>query len=287
MKALLLILLVGLCLPVFAVPEIVYYPRPATVTDRRSEYPLELLKRALALSGRQYYLRPSKQRYPQSEALKQLNLGDRIDVVWSMTSEEREQRYRPVRIPIYQGLIGWRVFLIQQERAKEIGALAELETLRGYQMVQGFDWPDRVILEANEIRVIPAQKYEDNFIALRTGEAELFPRSVIEVWGELTRYENRGLQIDNTHLLIYPTAAYYFVAADNERLARDIKVGLEMMIEIGEYRCLLLEYFGELLQKAELNKRVVHALNNPLLPPKTPLARRELWFRTYSTLDCR
>lgn len=63
---------------------------------------------------------------PQSRALLHLSGQDEMDVVWTMTSEDRERNFFPIRIPIYKGLIGWRVGLIQELRREK---LAELENM--------------------------------------------------------------------------------------------------------------------------------------------------------------
>ncbi|MCX4029761.1 hypothetical protein H0A36_18915 [Endozoicomonas sp. SM1973] len=42
-----------------------------------------------------------------------LSLGRQLDVVWSMTSIERETLFTPVRIPLLKGLLGHRIFIIR------------------------------------------------------------------------------------------------------------------------------------------------------------------------------
>ncbi len=69
----------------------------------------------------------------QQRALTELEHNHGVDVVWSMTSAEREARLLPVRIGIDKGLMGWRIALLpksQQRRLKDAHSLADLHQLR-------------------------------------------------------------------------------------------------------------------------------------------------------------
>jgi len=79
-------------------------------------------------------------------------------------------------------------------------------------------------------------------------------------------------------LLIYPTADYYFVNKQNTELAENLRQGLELALADGSFGRLFAAHFGPAIRRAQLDKRVLIELTNPLLPPQTPLARKELWF---------
>ena len=85
----------------------ILYPKPLSIKDHRPLYPLRLLQLALSKLDKPYVLKPSKVQMTQSRALRMVGTQKAADVIWTMSTEEREQNYIPIRIPIYKGLIGW------------------------------------------------------------------------------------------------------------------------------------------------------------------------------------
>ena len=81
-------------------------------------------------------------------------------------------------------------------------------------------------------------------------------------------------------LLYYPTAEYFFVSRQNTALAARLEKGLRLAIEDGSFDKLFREHpinanaFG----KANLLRRRIIRLDNPLLPKDTPFADKQLWW---------
>jgi hypothetical protein len=166
-------------------PQAVRYPRSFSGYEYRDSYVLELLQLALDKAGSEQTLQPSVLSMEQRRALTELELGRSVDVVWSMTSAEREARLLPVRIGIDKGLMGWRIALLsksQQHRLKAVHSLADLHQLRAG---QGHDWPDRKTLEHNGLPVVASSSYESLFRMLTAGRFDYFPRSLLEIWDEV------------------------------------------------------------------------------------------------------
>src|SRR5690606_19354232 len=113
---------------------------------------------------------------------------------------------------------------------------------------------------------------------LRGKRLDLFPRSVIEIWGEYETWSAPDFVIDTNIALVYPTAFYTFVGKNNEELAELIETGLEMAIKDGSFGTLFNSYLLPLVEKAGLKKRKIFRISHPSLPAKTPPARPELWF---------
>lgn len=272
-------LLMVAALPVQAAkPLSVVHPDRPSAIDARYDFQIRLLKMALDKSGVAYHMRPSSIKMEQGRSLLQLEKGEDIDVLWSMTSREREQKLRPIRIPIDRGLTGYRVFLIKQENLQKFSRVRTLEQLRRYEAGQGTHWPDTRILQANGLNVYGATAYENLFSMLDAKRFDYFPRSITEVWDEIEAHPGRNLVIEPTILLTYPTAAYYFVNKNNEALASAIESGLLRAIRDGSFDLLFDEYYGEFIRKADLRNRKVIRLQNPLLSEKTPFSQRHFWF---------
>ena len=261
--------------------EHLYYPN-----KQRQSYPILLLDLALRASGKNYVLTPSANDYEQKRALTDLASDKYLDVSWSMTSIDRESMLQPIRIPIFKGLIGWRIPLINSNSADLFLNSRSKEDIQLLKAGQMHDWPDTSILESNGMTMFRSSSYSGLFKMLAMKRIDYFPRSVIEVWREYEANKSMQIKVDENILIYYPTAFYYFVSKNRPELARAIESGLETMINDGRFDKLFLRYHADYLKEVNLDKRALIVLKNPLLPPRTPLNRQELWHKpTISTVN--
>jgi len=269
-----------LLLPVFssAQPQQVIYSWPMSMLgDARGSYPIALLHLAIEKSGTEYQLVPSGQVMTQHRTLRQLGSKSGLDVVWTMTSPEREKELKPIRIPIDRGLIGWRLLLIHNDNEQKIQQQDEKQ-LKTSPSIQGSDWPDYPILKANHFRVLGSGDFDSMFKMLQAKRIDYFPRSITEIWPELQQKVGMSLSVAPKWVLHYPAALYFFVQKDNIELANAIEIGLLRAIEDGSMQQLFLQHFSSAIQLADLKSRTVIQLNNPLLPAETPVQNKALWF---------
>jgi hypothetical protein len=277
----LVLLAIGMCL--YALPSHsainVVYPKPESASDPRQDYPAELLDLVLKQSGKDYQLRPSDHVDTQLRALKNVESGKDLDVVWSATSIQREKHLRAIRIPIDKGLLGWRVPLIRQSDIARFNAISTRQDIQALSAGQGHDWPDVNILRHNNFKVVSSSSYSGLFKMLAFGRIDYFPRSITEAWTENEHHVERALMVDPNVLIIYPGALYFFVNAEANELARDIEQGLESLIASGEFDALFDRHYGDYVKRSNLAGRKIFHLENPLLPAQTPLHRQELWYQ--------
>lgn len=255
----------------------VIYPKSESNTDARSVYPIKALELALQKAGGQYDVQPSKSVMQRTRQLSQLAEGQELDVVWSVTSVERERDFLPIRIPIDKGLLGWRICLVHKDNLAKLSAIQNLEQLKTYAAGQGKDWADVQILRANGLKVEPGATYEGLFQMLQAKRFDYFPRSVLEIWGELEKHPGMDLEVEPNLILQYPSAFYFFVNKNNTALAERIERGLRAAIKDGSFEKLFEQYNGPLIARANLKNRKHLVLTNPLLPDTTPLKQKELW----------
>lgn len=275
------VVLASLCLigaSTFAQADVIVYPRPEAVGDARTDYPLKLLRLAFDKAGASHQLRASKISMQQGRALTELVQGGTVRVVWSMTSIEREATLLPIRLPINKGLIGWRLPLVRAEQPDLLGGVHGVQELRRFIAGQGHDWPDTEILRSNGLKVVGVPQYESLFQMLALKRFDYFPRSIIEIWAEAERHRAEGIMIDRHLVIRYPTAFYFFVNRRDTLLATTIERGLERAIADGSFDRLFCRHHARFIEQARLERRTVIELRNPILPPQTPLARKELWF---------
>lgn len=273
-----------LCLCFFAIISAqchaieVIYPQPESLTDVRFRYFVSLLQLALSKTNEPFTLMPYAQRMSQARALTQLETNAGIDVVWTMTSREREEALLPIRIPIDKGLFGWRLFLINKNDHGLFQSVHNVEDLIVYTAGQGHDWPDTQILRYNKLKVVTGSTYESLFNMLKAGRFQYLPRSLAEVWNEAESHADFNLEVEQNIGLHYTTCLYFFVNKQNKQLYELLDRGLRIAISDGSFDKLFLAYYGDFISRSKLNTRTIIELDNPLLPDKTPINDAKLWF---------
>ena len=267
------------CLIGVAAARTVVYPRAETDVDERDRYPVQLLKLALSKTDASIELRPHAVFMLQVRAMREVERQSGLDIVWTMTSREREQALLPIRIPIDRGLLGWRLLLVQPAREPDFARVHSLDGLKALRGGQGADWPDTTILRSAGLAIDESARYGDLFQKLAAGRIDYFPRSVQEIWGELDSHPDQGFVIEPTLALHYPTAMYFFVSRQRPELAAEIRKGLDIALRDGSFEALFQKNFGDVLKRSRLGERQVFELRNPLLPPETPLRDARLWYR--------
>lgn len=276
-------------LPVQAAPTIRYIVYPRFEERSETRYPpyVELLQKALDRTSAQYgpaKLQPSRLPMNSSRASLELQRGA-IDVIWNVATEEHERELLPVRIPIEKGLLGYRIALISQERQAAIDQVRKLADLRKLTIGQGLGWGDIELYRFNGIPVAAAN-YTSLFSMVTSGRFDLFPRGVGEVFAEYDAYASRHpkLAIEQHLALYYPWPYYFFFnRKTGTPLATRVEQGLRQMIRDGSFDTWFQEHYGTAIRRANLAKRRIIRLENPLLPKDTPLNDASLWYTPAAT----
>lgn len=254
-------------------------PRHITMPDPQLAYVRRVVELALSRAGSRLEIRAVDLDMAQGRTLIELAAGHSpIDVMWTMTDNQREASgLLPVRIPIDRGLLGWRLLLVRRKELAQWRRVRSLKDLAPLVAGQGHDWPDTAILRANGLQVGTSSGYEALFRMLAAGRIDYFPRSILEVDAELATGRYPELAIAPELMLHYPAAAYLFVSPTRPDLAAELKTGLEAAVADGSFQRLHREFYGPLLKAHPVAHDRVLRLSNPLLPPETPVHRRELW----------
>lgn len=203
-----------------------------------------------------------------------------LDVMWSMTSEQLEQDYQAIYIPLFRGLLGMRVAIVTQQNRDIFKHVTQLSELKEFSAGQGKTWPDTQILKANGLEVLTTLKYPNLFPMLEGNRFDYFPRGVNEPWDEIATHQELNLTVDPYILLKYTAPLYFFVAKDNHTLANQLSNALQAMIADGTFSSMFFDdsQVQMVLAKANLAARTVIPLENPSLSSDTPLSHPSLWF---------
>lgn len=248
----------------------IVYNSKLSTNDTRDRYPLELLKLALRKSGVFFHLVQSPRFLVQKRALEQLALGIDLDIVWTMTSKQREAELIPIRFPIYKGLVGLRLLLIKRSDAASFSSIHTLRELNNKKAGQGHNWPDKKILEDNGLTVYGVVNYTSLFQMLAAGRLDYVPRSILEIWSEIEQYRSLDLVAEPTLALCYPAATYFFFNSKNSVLADQIEAGLLLAKNDGSFEKLFQSFHKTLLERSEIEKRQVFSLENTIMPSSLP-----------------
>lgn len=250
-------------------------------SDPNASYAIKMLKLAIAHSDNpNYQLEISHENFTQTRTNEEVRSKGVLDVCWTSSDSDIEAQLRPIRIPLFKGLLGYRIFIINKNDQAKFSQVQTLEELKKLTIGQGRTWADSRILEANGFTVIKTNKYPSLFYMVEGGRFDAFPRGVNEPFGELEARPNMELAVENSLMLYYRMPFYLFVAPDNHSLAKDLETGFTRAIANGEFDKV---FYGDkaiqdVLQKANMKNRKLFKLDNPLLSKETPVDRPELWF---------
>lgn len=249
-------------------------------SDPNGPYAVKMIQLALKHIDKKYKLVVTKEPYSQVKIMEEVNNG-KLEVFWNSANADKEANFTPVRIPLYKGLLGNRIFIIHKDNQSKFDNIKTLEDLKKITIGQGKTWADTKILESNGLTVVKANKYESLFLMLDGGRFDAFSRGVHEPFGELANHPNlKDLTVEKHLMLVYRMPFYLFVANTNKALAKDLETGLNAAIADGSFDEV---FFGDpsvqdVMAKADMKNRRAIYLDNPTLSKETPLDRKELWF---------
>lgn len=249
-------------------------------SDPNGDYAISMLKLAIAHSDTNYTLQVLTDDFSQAKVNEEVRINGLLDACWTSSDAHIESVLQPIRIPLFKGLLGYRIFIINkydQSKFDNIRTLAELKQLK---LGQGRTWADTRILEANGFDVVKVTKYPNLFHMVEGGRFDAFPRGVHEPFSELALRPELELAIEKKLMIYYKMPFYIFVSKDNRKLARDLEIGFERAIADGSFDK---TFFGakavqDVISQANLKNRLIFEVQNPTLSKETPLDRKELWF---------
>ncbi|MBU2427807.1 MAG: hypothetical protein KKA56_13095, partial [Gammaproteobacteria bacterium] len=117
--------------------QLIIFGYPQQIVDPNTLYPIRLLKAALEKTAEPFVLQASPVPMVQDRSLREISMGNQVDVFWSMTSIEREQYLLPVRIPIDKGLFGWRLLLTTAQNQHLTESVTTLGQMKKLLFLQG------------------------------------------------------------------------------------------------------------------------------------------------------
>lgn len=246
--------------------------------DANGAYAMAMVDLALSKIEHNYIV----QRYPgeltQSRNIEEVASG-KLDLMWAATNIELEDQLSPVRIPLYKGLLGHRIFIIHPDSQHRFDKVVSFDDLKQFKFGQGRTWADTQILESNGLEVVKVSKYAGLFHMVDGGRFDAFPRGVQEPIGEISKRPELKLEIEQKIMLVYKMPFYLFTSKANRQLKEDLERGLNLAISDGSFDNVFLNdpTVKSVLENIHFDDRLVFELKNLTLPADTPIGRPELW----------
>ncbi|WP_372770881.1 hypothetical protein [Pseudoalteromonas sp.] len=257
---------------------------PTSFHDFKShDYYTTLLKLALEKTKDSYgeaEVVITKEMLVQDRFFKELNAEGAIDVYWTVTSITREQQAIPIRVPLLNGIMGYRVSIILNKRLNEFKQHYNETYLKKMIAGQGHDWPDYNVLTFNDFLVLGTSNYNSIIELLKRRRIDHFPRAINEALVELETLKDNELALEPNILLHYPSYIFFFVSKSNPELAKRLEYGLALAIADGSFQCVFEKYIDINRIRSQLNlpSRRLVSLDNPLLSEQTrKLALQQIW----------
>ena len=258
----------------------IVYPRAAAADDPRPAFALAVLDLAMREAHADYTIHESSDVMQRERAIRELANGKAVNLGWFSMSAHDEARLRPIRIPIYRGLIGYRVLLIRKDRQSEFDKIETLDQLKALIGGQGLGWVDTGILRDAGLHVDMAT-YDSLFRMTEAGRIDYFPRGVVEAWNELQarHAQTPSLAVERHLLLAYRSDTIFYTSKRNERLAQTIEAGLRAAYRDGAYMRLFdsQPYIQQAIEQARLAHRTVIHLDNRYLSEADREIPAEYW----------
>ncbi len=215
----------------------------------------------------------------QSRALQELDIEDSINVYWSVATDKREKLARAIKVPLLNGLLGYRISLILKEKYAMFSRLNDPRKLQELIAAQGYDWPDFKILRRNNFNVVGINVYDSILELLHKQRVDYFPRGIEEAMREVEQREDSAITLEPKFMLYYPSYIYFFVGKKSVRLAKRIEKGLLLAHKDGSLQELFEQFIqvDEISKKANVKNRKIIRLDNPLSTSKPLVEVKPIW----------
>lgn len=171
-----------------------------------------------------------------------------------------------VRFPIDLGVLSYRTCFAASDNLEKISKITSLDELRKLSMGQARGWVDASIFKQNGFNVIEIEPYPILFKMVAAHRFDLFCRGANEIKEEFERWGNiEGLGYDKYLLIYYPMPIFFYTNSHNKKAIARVTKGLHKAYADGSLRALWRAHHQASVDFAELNKRKVFRLENPLV----------------------
>ena len=245
------------------------------------KYRLELAKLILNKTTTEFgpaqITRPSQKDPTQSRCIHLLE-NNSIDLVYLPATAERLSSMEVLKIDMHNGMLGYRVLLINRKDKDRFSKVKTIDDLRKFKGGFGKQWGDFKIFKLNDLPVVGATNTQVLLKMLNINRFEYFHRGLHEAWEEVgaNQGEFPDIMVEETIALFYDFPVYFMFNKTNHNLKKRFETGFQLILKDGSYKELYLKNFGTYAQKANLKNRVLIPIEYPT-PKGLPPVDTSLW----------
>jgi len=233
-------------------------------SNSQDNYTFLLLKLALDStieSHGAYQLNTDNTHLSFSRASYMLEQGNVIQIASFGASQGIGKNFIAIKVPLYQGMLGFRLLASNKESAKKLTKVSTLAQLRGFEAGFNGQWSDFSIFKTNGLPVETAASFDSLYKMLSYKRFDYFPRSIREIDIELERYQDvtNNLVVVKGIALFYPHPVYFHVSPRYKAFAQRVEIGLKNILHTGKFKLLFLKHHYQYIKKYNPNKlNVIH-----------------------------
>ena len=221
--------------------------------------------------------------YPGGHGLQIERLKKGLITVQSFgASKQLEEELIPIRIPIFKGLAGYRIFLINKNDQYKFQKIDRLEDLKELVGILGEGWLDIQILQDAGLPQKTTEILAIYKMLNRGGRIDYFSRAIYETFGEFQMLKSSypNLAIEKRILLIYPFAMYFYVSPKYPEIAEKLNAGFHKLVQNGEFDKFFYKnnYIRSSIINSQLDKRIKFHIPNNYLSLQTQNLPGKYWF---------
>lgn len=266
---------IGICLAMvcisfnaFALDTIKILRPQWDIASYHSSFKDVLIKRSMEVTKEEYgpyefIINPL--RMNRSRSLVNIIKGETHNLYITPSHPEWDQQTIAIKIPIRLGLLSYRLLLIHKDDLELFSKINTLEQLKKLTAGLRSKWVTTQIFKKEKFTMVESANYDGLFNLLDKHKFHYFPRSIYEIYDELSERTQlyKNLVIEPTLALNIPTATYVYISPKNPRLAKRITDGLTRLFDSGELTEIVEKYYGAGIKKAQLPTRKIIEIENP------------------------
>ena len=250
--------------------------------DQRGDYKVTLLNALLGHTTAEFgsYRIENVEPITRKRGFVEMLEGRLVNLYFAPADQQWEDNLLPIRIPIRKGLLNYRLLLIDKGDIETFAAIRTADDLRRLEVGLRAGWTTTKVMKALDFQIVTAPSYDSVFRMLAHRRFSFIPRGVNEIFGEVEarRDEAPNIVIEPSLALFMPMPVYIYVSPKEPRLAQRIEAGFRIIRENGEFDRLFEEFFASQIAQADLDRRRIVQIGNPLLSEETPFDDPGLWF---------
>lgn len=240
-------------------------------TEKHTRYQFDLVERALEVTRAEfgdYRVEPYTEAPTAMRQALLLSEGRAMNMQWASPGTPiAKADVLTVPVDILQGLLGYRVCIVNKARLPAFAQVQRLQDLQQFKIGQGIGWADMLIYQHNQVPVLGASKLNYLFPMLASERFDCLALGVNEVAIKFAEEQQAypALVIEPSLLIYYEFPIYIYVSKKTPLLAQRLELGLARLQASGEFNQRLQDYFGAHISQLKLNERHIVCLHSPYL----------------------